>query len=799
MAGSIVRVGDVQRVNTDTAGFQYATSVTTLTDDGWLVTWTALDQSFNYLGIYQQRYDKNGTEVGTETRVNTDTTNVDGQSVTALADGGWVVAWYSHVTRDIHQQRFGADGTKVGPETLVNTYTTYIQATPSVTALTDGGWVVTWASLDQDGSGSGIYQQRYDENGDTVGPETLVNTYTTDSQSNPSVAALSDGGWLVTWTSRVGTGHDASDEIHQQRFGTDGKAVGPETLVNTFEQGTQRYPSVTALKEGGWVVTWESVFERGIYQQRYDEDGVAVGPEIWVSPPSFNNPSQQNVTALADGGWLVAWRFTSEDFSFVRVYQQRYDKDGNPVGGDHQIDVDGTNSQSQPSVTGLPDGSWLVTWTSHSQGSDGDDIYQRRFTPVSAFGEGQEHGSGTQGEDLFQARAGGLTAGDRVNGGDGIDTLRMIEAGTLDLTAPDVFTGIEIVQGSGGNDIIVTNEERLSGITAFHAGGGTDALHLKAGNHDLSAVDISGVEAITLTSTGSLTFDDKATALLAHSQIQNGTVILTGASFTVGERTQLYNQGIRKVTDASGAYVLQQAQASLSKQAVTENAGPGTVIGTLSATDPTPAGGLRFELADNAGGRFAISGNQLVVANGALLDYESGTSHRVVVRIVDEGGIATDAAFTITLDDVPVETIKGTTRADRLTGGTGKDVLYGGLGKDTLTGNKGQDIFVFDTKPNTKSNLDKIVDFSVKDDGIWLDNKVFAKLGKKGTEANPAQMKKDFFTIGSKAKDTNDYIVYDKSKGVLYYDADGSEKGKAVEIATLSKKLGITYKDFFVI
>jgi hypothetical protein len=181
MAGSIVRVGDVQRVNTDPVGFQYATSVTTLTDGGWLVTWTALDQSFNYLGIYQQRYD---------------------------------------------------------------------------------------------------------ENGDTVGPETLVNTYTTDSQSNPSVAALSDGGWLVTWTSRVGTGHDASDEIHQQRFGMDGKAVGPETLVNTFEQGTQRYPSVTALKEGGWVVTWESVFERGIYQQRYDEDGVAVGPEIWVSPPA---------------------------------------------------------------------------------------------------------------------------------------------------------------------------------------------------------------------------------------------------------------------------------------------------------------------------------------------------------------------------------------------------------------------------------------------------------------------------------------------------------------------------------
>jgi hypothetical protein len=53
--------------------------------------------------------------------------------------------------------------------------------------------------------------------------------------------------------------------------------------------------------------------------------------------------------------------------------------------------------------------------------------------------------------------------------------------------------------------------------------------------------------------------------------------------------------------------------------------------------------------------------------------------------------------------------------------------------------------------------------------------------------------------VGSKAKDSNDYLVYDKAKGVLLYDADGSGRGKAVEIATLPKKLSLTYKDLFVI
>ncbi|MGO4571141.1 hypothetical protein [Microvirga sp. 2TAF3] len=43
------------------------------------------------------------------------------------------------------------------------------------------------------------------------------------------------------------------------------------------------------------------------------------------------------------------------------------------------------------------------------------------------------------------------------------------------------------------------------------------------------------------------------------------------------------------------------------------------------------------------------------------------------------------------------------------------------------------------------------------------------------------------------------YLICDAKKGVLYYDADGSGKGKAVEIATLKKGLKMTYADFFVI
>ncbi|MBZ6078783.1 hypothetical protein [Microvirga puerhi] len=143
-------------------------------------------------------------------------------------------------------------------------------------------------------------------------------------------------------------------------------------------------------------------------------------------------------------------------------------------------------------------------------------------------------------------------------------------------------------------------------------------------------------------------------------------------------------------------------------------------------------------------------------------------------------------------------TITGNAGKNIIKGEAGNDKLNGKAGIDTLYGGAGKDVFVFNTALNKKTNLDKIVDFNAKDDTLWLDNAVFKKLGK-GTELKPGKLNKAFFTIGDHAKDKNDYLIYDTKKGVLSYDADGSGKGKAVEITTLKKGLKMTYLDFMVI
>ncbi|MBM6581019.1 right-handed parallel beta-helix repeat-containing protein [Microvirga sp. BT689] len=146
--------------------------------------------------------------------------------------------------------------------------------------------------------------------------------------------------------------------------------------------------------------------------------------------------------------------------------------------------------------------------------------------------------------------------------------------------------------------------------------------------------------------------------------------------------------------------------------------------------------------------------------------------------------------------------VYGDSGNDRVYGGLGDDVVNGGAGNDRLYGNAGSDAFVFNARLGTAStdrkvSFDTIVDFKVRDDSFLLDNAVFKKLGS-GTVANPTQLDAEFFVTGTKAKERDDYLIYNKKTGVLSYDADGSGKGQAVEFAQLSKNLALTYKDFFV-
>ena len=142
---------------------------------------------------------------------------------------------------------------------------------------------------------------------------------------------------------------------------------------------------------------------------------------------------------------------------------------------------------------------------------------------------------------------------------------------------------------------------------------------------------------------------------------------------------------------------------------------------------------------------------------------------------------------------VHADTLQGGDGNDKLYGDAGNDQLDGGLGNDAMSGGWGRDTFIFKSSLNAKADADTITDFNVQDDTIRLENKLFVKLGK------PGNLSPDFFTIGSKAQDRNDHLVYNKNTGHLYYDPDGSGSRQAILFVKLKADLAMSDRDFYII
>ena len=247
--------------------------------------------------------------------------------VAGLANGGFVVTWSdlssSFSLGVVKAQEFDASGNKVGSELVVD-YPRLFPFNPSVTGLTNGGFVVTWRDMSStlgDSSGWSIKAHVFDANGVTVGSsEFLVNTQTAGNQSNPTITGLTNGGFVVTWQDLSGTlGDNSGSSIKAQVFDASGAKVGSEFLLNTQTAGDQSNPTITALTNGGFVVTWSDLSGTlgdssgwSIKAQVFDASGAKVGSEFLVNTETANDQSIPSVTGLTNGNFVVTWHDLSQ-------------------------------------------------------------------------------------------------------------------------------------------------------------------------------------------------------------------------------------------------------------------------------------------------------------------------------------------------------------------------------------------------------------------------------------------------------------------------------------------------------
>ncbi|MDQ7076632.1 MAG: hypothetical protein Q9M45_02110, partial [Robiginitomaculum sp.] len=259
-------------------------------------------------------------------------------------------------------------------EFLVNTITALDQQVPSVAALTGGGFVVAWEDLSltaPDTSFNAVRAQRYDANGVAQGSDFLVNTITSSSQFQPSVAALNDGGFVIAYGDNSQLTLDTTQAaILATRFDAVGVRQGSEFLVNTTTASTQLTPSVAALSDGGFVIAWrdDSLSPQGavVRAQRYDASGGPQGSEFLVSTATAASQVEPSVAGLTGGGFIIAWRDDNGDGNGKTVRAQRYDANGLVQGGKFQVNTTITNDQYQPSVAALSNGNFVIAWRDDS-------------------------------------------------------------------------------------------------------------------------------------------------------------------------------------------------------------------------------------------------------------------------------------------------------------------------------------------------------------------------------------------------------------------------------------------------
>ena len=377
------------QVNTEALGSQINASTAALVDGGFVVTWQSNLQDGDGYGIYAQRYDASGSAVGVELQVNTYASdNQSSPSITALADGGFVVAWNSDgLNSGIYAQIYNADGAVVNAEILL-THSPVIHYNPSSTSIvssTNGGFIVTWQADLPDGDGHEIFAQIYDSSGGVSSGVFQVNTNAIHSQYDPSITILSDDRFLITWTS-IGQDIDGSTGIYAQMYNSVGTAQGGEFQVNTSIPSGQSSQSITSLSNGGFIIAWDDRGgpQGGIKAQIFDSFGVAQGDEISVITTTSNGSTA--ISSLNNESFVVVYRLS--DGSHFSVYAQIYDNNGNVLVDSFQVNTYALYDQDSMSVTSLSSGGFVITWQSNVQDGSNYGIYAQRYDAEgNALGE----------------------------------------------------------------------------------------------------------------------------------------------------------------------------------------------------------------------------------------------------------------------------------------------------------------------------------------------------------------------------------------------------------------------------
>ena len=671
-------IGPEFQVNTFTSGDQDDANIAVDASGNFIVVWESSGQDGDGNGVFAQRYNADGTPDGTEFQVNTFTSNSQvNPKVTIDAEGNFIITWESFEQDGddygVFARRYNALGEPIDSEFQVNTVSFDDQEDPAVAMASDGSFIITWTSEEQDGDDDGVFAQRYNALGEPIDSEFQVNTVSFDDQRYAAIAIAPDRSFIITWTSDRQDGN--SGGVFAQRYNADGIPNGSEFQVNTTSIGPQEYSTIAIAPSGNFIIAWESsgLDDDDIFAQRYNADGTPDGTEFQVNIPSNESRRRPQVTFDAEGNFVITWESGDQSGGADSIFARRYLADGTPDGTEFQVNTFNPDSQDAPAIAMTPSGDFIVAWDSLGQDGDGRGVYAQRFVigervqgqPTTIFVSSTNTviGNAFQAGETYTGNLFSNTdlafninndPNDIIAGTDGADN---IWAGN---------EGNDLIDTAGGNDVIgislgnVTVDAGTGDdfVYALGAGGGTNTVELGSGTDNFWA--------------------------------QGGNNIITGSDDNIigigtGNDTVTTSDGadfVYTVSDSGGTNVL--------------NLGDGDNTIFVETGDYTITTG--------------VGNDQIILGSGTDI-VDAGDGNNIISMIDPNGG-----------NDGVKDILTGS-GMDFVQTGSGNDLIDAGTGLNTLFGAEGSDTFTF-----RSGAYNFIGDFEVGTDLIQLDGLIFEDL-----------------------------------------------------------------------
>jgi Ca2+-binding RTX toxin-like protein len=397
--------------------------------------------------------------------------NQDQSSVTSLADGGFVVTWRDDAPTDslIRWQRYDAAGIKVGGEIPVASLDGEgDQTLPDVVQLGDGNlWFV---NQDFDGlTDDDINGSVYSSTGAFLRPQSPQNSSGLQHQT-PSIASQRANGSVAVFYSPSDNGGDIKMTI----FNAAGTITSTTAAVNTTTAGLQFAPVVASNTFGSlFTVVWQDVDTQTVRAALFDEGGFLQGQEFIVGQTDSLVSATPVVEWLDSTRFVIAWQTAFLSIIKFQIYQWSGEVTASPVHISNQIQVSTIGSAETPQIVALPNGGFVVAWnSSFSQVETGDGISLQVFDGVGGKIGGEilvnTTTIGAQDSPSIAALADG-----RV-----VVSWTDMSTGTADIRMQIVDPRDGIIDGTAGADKLYGHDGAVDQITGF---GGSDTIYGLAG------------------------------------------------------------------------------------------------------------------------------------------------------------------------------------------------------------------------------------------------------------------------------------------------------------------------------